>query len=311
MIHHSAHSLPAPNRQCEVCSAPFYASPGHVAQRWGRFCSMACRSGAWTGAGNPRYGGPVGDRTCETCGKEFRMRPSHVFEGEGKFCSKECQHVDHRQVERVCERCAKPFMVYPSRHDGGRFCSTVCAGNSRRQRQTAVCLRCGKSFEKKPSWFKKHKKGSGSFCGIQCKAAAMSSSPLTTSGINRLGRRGGKREDLGNLYVRSTWEANYARYLNWLQAHGEILSWEFEPDTFEFHRIKKGTRFYTPDFKVTNKDGSVEYHEVKGWMNPASKTKLARMARYYPDVKIVLIDGPVYRTLAKQLRGLIPTWEAA
>lgn len=304
---------PAPNRVCEVCSDSFYASPGHIAQGWGRFCSMACRTQAWTGAGNPRHLGPAGDCTCQTCGKKFRQKPSHIAVGEGKFCSRECQHADHRKVERICGHCSKPFMAYPSQRSSGGvvFCSMACAGNSHRQRQRGVCLWCGKTFEKKPSHFK-HKRGAGSFCDVRCKAAAQSASPLTTSGINRMGtRRGGRREDLDGLYVRSSWEANYARYLNWLQAHGEIRSWEFEPDTFEFHRIKRGTRFYTPDFKVTNNDGSVEYHEVKGWMNPASKTKLARMARYYPDVKLVLIDGPVYRTLARQLRGLIPTWEAA
>lgn len=302
---------PAPNRDCEVCSKRFYASPGHVSQGWGRFCSMACRAKAWSGAGNPRYQSEVRDRECQTCGKIFRLKPSHVASGEGKFCSRECRFTDHRRVERVCGWCSKSFMVYQSHLRGKEtFCSTTCLGASRRNRQERVCVWCGKTFAKKPSGFT-HGKGAGSFCGIQCKAAAMSASPLTTSGANRNSAHGGKREDLGGLYVRSTWEANYARYLNWLQLHGEILSWEFEPDTFEFHRIKRGTRFYTPDFKVTNKDGSVEYHEVKGWMNPASKTKLSRMARYYPAVKIVLIDAPVYRALTKQLRGLIPAWEAA
>lgn len=304
---------PTPNRECAVCSKPFYASPGHIVQGWGRFCSMACRTQAWTGAGNPRHGGPAGDCTCQTCGKTFRLRPSRVAIGEGKFCSSACKNAGRGPVDRVCGWCSKTFKVHQSqvRQGGGLFCSTVCLASAKSQRQEAVCLWCGKTFAKKPSWFK-HKKGAGSFCGMQCKAAAQSSSQLTTSGVNRnTSSRGGRREDLGGLYVRSAWEANYARYLNWLQMQGEIRGWEFEPDTFEFHRIKRGTRFYTPDFKVTNKDGSVEYHEVKGWMDPASKTKLARMARYYPEVKIILIDGPVYRTLTKQLRGLIPTWEAA
>lgn len=119
----------------------------------------------------------------------------------------------------------------------------------------------------------------------------------------------GKREDLNNLFVRSSWEANYARYLNWLVGLGEIKSWEYEPEEFEFKTIKKGNRFYIPDFKVTNNDGSIEYHEVKGYMDADSKTKLNRMAKYYPDIKIVLIDSPVYRALHKQLKNLIPNWE--
>lgn len=122
-------------------------------------------------------------------------------------------------------------------------------------------------------------------------------------------KRGGKREDLDGLYVRSAWEANYCRYLNWLIEQGEITNWEFEPDTFEFKNIKRGTRFYTPDFKITNPDGSIEYHEIKGWMNQKSRTKLKRMAKYYPDVKVIVIDSEAYHALAKDVRGFIPNWE--
>ena len=119
----------------------------------------------------------------------------------------------------------------------------------------------------------------------------------------------GKRPDLGDLYVRSSWEANYARYLNWLVSIGEIKSWEYESEVFEFHAIKRGTRSYTPDFRVVNNDDSVEYHEVKGWMDQKSRTKLKRMAKYYPEIKIVLIDEDVYKKLASDVRMFIPEWE--
>ena len=122
-------------------------------------------------------------------------------------------------------------------------------------------------------------------------------------------RNGGKRDDLNDLYVRSAWEANYARYLNWLQAHGEILGWEYEPETFEFAKIKRGHRSYTPDFKIRTTNNDIEYHEVKGYMDQASQTKLNRMARYYPNIKIILIDKEVYYAVAKTMKSLIPTWE--
>src|ERR1700733_3907156 len=105
---------------------------------------------------------------------------------------------------------------------------------------------------------------------------------------------GGKRADLDNVYFRSSWEANYARFLNYLMSIGEIKEWDFEPEEFEFVGIKRGTRFYLPDFKITNKDGSVEYHEVKGYMDATSRTKLKRMAKFYPHIKIVLIDKKYY-----------------
>lgn len=120
--------------------------------------------------------------------------------------------------------------------------------------------------------------------------------------------KAGHRNDLG-IYVRSSWEANYARYLNFLVKNGVIKSWDYEPDTFEFIGIKRGTRFYTPDFKVRNKDGQIEYHEVKGWMTPKSRTALDRMSRYYPDVKIVLIAKKEYELLQRKIKPLIPLWE--
>lgn len=107
------------------------------------------------------------------------------------------------------------------------------------------------------------------------------------------------------MYFRSKWEANYALYLDWLIDQKQIYKWEFEPDTFMFEAIKLGTRSYTPDFKVFNNDGSIEYHEVKGYMDSKSKTKLKRFKKYYPDLKLVLIDTEIYLLLKKQIGKLV------
>lgn len=122
---------------------------------------------------------------------------------------------------------------------------------------------------------------------------------------------GGRRADLGGQYFRSAWEANYARYLEWLKKHGSIRAWAFEPKTFVFESIKRGTRAYTPDFRVVFANGRVEWHEVKGWMDPKSKTRLARMRRYFPEERVVVIDETFFRTARKQgLTELIPGWES-
>lgn len=119
--------------------------------------------------------------------------------------------------------------------------------------------------------------------------------------------RGGTREDLG-FYVRSAWEANYARYLKWLEAQNLIAQWRYEPRTFEFP-VKRGTRIYTPDFEVTSTDNIVEWHEVKGWMDAKSRVRLKRFAKYYPEETLVLIDEPVYRDLARNISPMIEDWE--
>jgi hypothetical protein len=118
----------------------------------------------------------------------------------------------------------------------------------------------------------------------------------------------GKRTDLGNSNFRSAAEANYARILNFYIAQNLIQKWEFEVQEFEFPK-KRGIRFYLPDFRITNNDGSIEFHEVKGYMNRESVVKLNAMKKYYPDVKLVLIDSKRYAVLSKQFRGIIKNWE--
>jgi len=115
---------------------------------------------------------------------------------------------------------------------------------------------------------------------------------------------GGKRK-----YFRSAWEANYARYLEWQKSLGLIIDWEHEPETFWFEGIKRGVRSYLPDFRVTMTTGLLEYHEVKGWMDDASKTKLKRMKKYHPHIKMDVIDSKRYNALKKQVSGIINGWE--
>lgn len=96
-------------------------------------------------------------------------------------------------------------------------------------------------------------------------------------------------------YFRSRWEAVYADYLEILRKGGAITSWEYEPTTFWFEGIKRGTNSYKPDFKVTMPDGMHEWHEIKGWMDPRSATKLKRMAKYHPTEKILVRDAAWFR----------------
>lgn len=122
--------------------------------------------------------------------------------------------------------------------------------------------------------------------------------------------KGGKRNVGGkDIYFRSRWEANYARYLEWLKTHNQIQNWEHEVDLFWFDGIKRGCVSYLPDFKVTDNHGNIEYHEVKGWMDAKSRTKLKRMAKYHPSVKVILIDGKQYKSIEKSISPLLSDWE--
>lgn len=110
-------------------------------------------------------------------------------------------------------------------------------------------------------------------------------------------------------YFRSRWEANYGAYLQFLKEHNEIEEWEYEPKTFWFEAIKRGVRSYLPDFRVTENGGRQVYHEVKGWMDARSKTKLKRMAKYYPEIELILIQAPWFKANTPILRGVVKGWE--
>jgi hypothetical protein len=111
-------------------------------------------------------------------------------------------------------------------------------------------------------------------------------------------------------FYRSRWERNYAHYLEWLKGLGEIKEWTHEPTTFWFEKIRRGTRCYIPDFLVIEKNGSEAYHEVKGWMDARSITKIKRMRIYHPKVKLIVIDSSAYKELSKSVKSMAPGWES-
>lgn len=137
----------------------------------------------------------------------------------------------------------------------------------------------------------KHKKG----------VVTMRKNVTWKMGYRQVGRK--------NIYFRSRWEYNYALYLEYLKKNKEIKKWEYEPDIFWFEGIKRGCVSYKPDFKITRNDKTIYYIEIKGWMDSASKTKIKRMAKYHPEIELVVIDTPKYKEFAKEWRFKLDKWE--
>jgi len=217
---------------------------------------------------------------------------------------------------RECPTCRCMYYVPVSHKDRkngccSSECSNVSMGFNKEKRKTkkGFCILCGKEMNASPSKLK-------TFCSYDCankhkgKTVSEKLAGKMPANINRPGKFGNVKRGYYNIggteyFFRSKWEANYAIYLNWLKTNKEILDWGYEKDVFMFDKIKTGTRSYRPDFKITNKNNSTEYHEVKGWVTPKSKTQIKRMRIYHPEVKLLLIDSRCYRDIADKVGKML------
>jgi hypothetical protein len=322
------------DRSCEECGILF------VAHKWnGKFCTPKCRSRALA----KRYKDPLPEdkntSNCATCGNLFRTIDCYRNRGVecGKFCSRKCRGVELSRQNAVrfaelrklrkeksdsekaakqqqknakqkelkasispCPKCGNPTSKI--------FCDHRCyagfkSDNIGSKNIKRPCENCSKEITVAPGQVNA---GFGKFCNSSC--SSIHRLKNQTRGIKSRSV-GGKREDLECRYFRSRWEANYARFLNFLQSNGDISRWEYEVDTFYFLNIKRGTRSYTPDFKVFSNDGSHKYIEVKGYMDATSKTKLKRMAKYYPSETVEIFGAKEYKALSLAMKSVIANWE--
>ena len=104
------------------------------------------------------------------------------------------------------------------------------------------------------------------------------------------------RSDL-NCYFRSTWEANFARILNYLN-----IPWEYESEKCRFRANGNSLTidFYLPTFDL--------YIEVKGYFYKSSKEKFTDVLNSQ-KVIIKLVDVEVYDQLTKSYSLIIKEWE--
>lgn len=261
------------------------------------------------------------EKICLNCNKKFNGNYYDHLKGMANFCSKDCHNNYRREnayktgarVIKNCKYCGKVFNVNFGEltKGGGKFCSAVCSTNYNsgpnnvryKDKILKKCLECGKKIYVHQSHVERVK-----FCSRVCSGRNLyKRKGQLNMGVQR--GKGGKRADLNDMYFRSSWEANYARYLNFLLDNKEIKCWEYEPETFEFKTIKRGTRFYTPDFLIKYNNGTEKYIEVKGWMDQKSKTRLKRFKKYFPDKKLEVVDKSWFRKNGNTLSKLIKNWE--
>lgn len=85
---------------------------------------------------------------------------------------------------------------------------------------------------------------------------------------------------------RSNLEAAYAGYLHGLMLAGDIQFYKFEP----LRLILADACTLTPDFLVMQKDGTLEFHEVKGRKREDAMIKLRVAARTFHWWNFILVE---------------------
>lgn len=122
--------------------------------------------------------------------------------------------------------------------------------------------------------------------------------------------KGGIREDIGH-YVRSTWEANICRILQYMKRE-----YQFEPQTFKV--IIDGIDLtYTPDIYFPQKDF---YYEIKGHAKSSSQwfcncdscvknRKKIEFTRKEYKIKIIIIGKHEYNIFKRRFKSFISKWE--
>lgn len=110
-------------------------------------------------------------------------------------------------------------------------------------------------------------------------------------------------------FFRSSWEFNYALYLQYLKDNKQIQEWYYESEVFYFKESKNNCYAYNPDFKIINNDNSFYFVEIKGWMDSVSKKKIENMGIFYPEIKLIVIDDKEYFKFKKEWQDKLKGWE--
>jgi len=111
--------------------------------------------------------------------------------------------------------------------------------------------------------------------------------------------KAGHREDIGH-FVRSTWEANICRILNFLD-----IEYEYER---KICRFKTNCGILILDFYLPDKD---IYLEPKAYLSKEKRLKLRNFVKLYPEIaeKTFIIDEETYELLKIMFREKISNWE--
>jgi endogenous inhibitor of DNA gyrase (YacG/DUF329 family) len=267
---------------CPICGNPFYVIPYRTDKA--KYCSRKCYYKSQIKLIRLR---------CAICKKIFFLPPNRLH--EKNFCSVKCRTIASRtRPQKICPVCHKTFKARWSGRSRQIYCSRKCMAIAYTHKLSLTCEICGKQFTVPLSLNRRR------FCSLKCsqihwraEIKEQYKSGRRKESLVRNQFCAYKRVDLNNQFFRSSWEANIARFLNFLG-----IKWIYEPERF---LVENGT--YLPDFFLVDLQC---YFEVKGW---SSKNWREKIDLFSHSHDIVVIDKPLYLSIERCFSKFIPNWE--
>ncbi len=127
------------------------------------------------------------------------------------------------------------------------------------------CPICKKNIISYETWRKKGK------C-IKCWGKSRRGKNNSSFGITRHS----KNIKYKNIYMRSSWEVAYAKWLD-----KQKIKWKYEPKRFNLGKLT-----YVPDFYLPKQN---LYIEIKGYFNKKTKQKMRLFKKVYPNIKLNIL----------------------
>jgi DNA-directed RNA polymerase subunit RPC12/RpoP len=270
---------------------------------------------------------------CENCSKEFQFEKPKPSSLDKRACSKECSYklriktrlTDHPPLEKTCIDCKETFQDTSKKKLVTRCQLCVNSNMVKTRKESGSYVRSDAQNEKLSESLRKkyesgwnpnteeHREKLSQQMKSRWSDGTMAEKTKETS-LRKYGvyhhtqrkeyvnaaakfsfAKQGYRKDL-NVYFRSAWEANFARYLNFLGK-----SWVYEPRQF---LLSTGIS-YTPDFYLPSDE---VYYEIKGAWVGSAKEKV-RLAIKEHGIKLIVIDFDAYQKILNEYSTKILEWE--
>lgn len=203
---------------------------------------------------------------CLICNKETKRHTT-------KTCSLECRNI--LQIKNFKKECLICKIIFKPSNKDSKFCSLDCMHKNM----------IGRSFSDE------HKKKISNYA----KTRIGKLNPMY--GKKAAHGKGYWHETWNNqkVFLRSSWELGFAKYLDSKQILYEVESKRF-PIIYSYKgEQKSGT--YCPDFYLPDRN---KYYEVKGWWRDDAKIKFDAFNDQYPEVINILVTSVFLKKLKIQ-----------